>query len=269
MKIIIIIISFILLLSINLLAQFQYETIEYGNQISNVTDIYFANPNTGYVMGYLDNNSPKLYKTTNKGASWTVRKDFGNIQNSYWAAAPTISFINANTGWALIGYFSSGDMFTNYCEMLKTNDGGATWSRVFLREYSGPPPTTEIYGPIKFIDESTGYLIDRISRDLMKTTNGGLNWTTIKPVPNVSSCRFNVLEVSPTNPLRLYLGGTKFMGGGNNNPLFYVSNDGGASFQTIYDGTLQNGMIGIYNLTIVNNNNVDLVRLASNSILFE
>ncbi len=265
MKNIIRIISLILLFSIKLTAQFQYETSNFPNILYSVTDINFINPNTGYVIGYTDQQSPKLFKTTDKGATWILRRDFGNIQDISSQAAPTISFINANIGWAVIGYFLPSDTYTDYYEVQKTTDGGVTWQVVHQRTFTGTEE--RINGTIKFINESTGYMINSWTGDFLKSTNGGSNWTIIKNDLG-ADYDFNTFAISPTNSSKIYLVGVKY-NNGNNFPLFYVSTDAGANFQSVYDGTQQNGMKGINNLTIVNNNNTDLVRLASNSKLFE
>lgn len=254
------------LCNLKLSAQFQYETNSLPISLSYTSDISFINANTGYITGYTSNQSPKIFKTINKGANWILTKDFGNILNPYLPGYPAISFINANTGWVIFSYFLQSEMFTDYSDIQKTTDGGVTWQLVLRRTF---PQQDRIGGLIKFVDENNGYLIEKWSKNFMKTTNGGNNWTTIKNIPG-SGYDFYCFTISPTNSSIIYLGGTKYGTQGDNSPLFYVSNNAGASFQTICDGSSQNGMKGIRNITIINNNNNnDLVRLASNSQLFK
>ena len=100
-----------------------------------------------------------------------------------------ISGLKAQSGWQLVyqgsasynwdmsfvpgsdGLWNTGWILTSDNDILKTTDGGDTWTIITQSE------TTGLNG-ICFVDENTGY-ISSSAGDIIKSTDGGLNWTTI------------------------------------------------------------------------------------------
>ena len=103
----------------------------------------------------------------NSSGSW-VRQKAGTM-----AWLRSVFFLDRDRGWAV------GSKGT----LLKTDDGGQNWK-------PHPAPTTAIVRDIFFLDEHNGWLVcevniyelqtkDQVRAFLMKTTDGGENWTRI------------------------------------------------------------------------------------------
>lgn len=127
---------------------------------ANFNEIQFLDENIGYV-----NSGRNFYKTLNGGISWNY---IGSIDS--YVSIPRFTFVNENLGFAISGGSNGGQVF-------KTIDGGVTW--FFLRnlfEYGG--------SSITFLDENTGFTSggagsNSYNRKVMKTTDGGDNWTQV------------------------------------------------------------------------------------------
>jgi len=119
--------------------------------------IAFISSLKGFAVG--DNGT--ILSTTNGGNTWLniaapVQRDFN-----------AITFVNADTGY-IVGGIPSG-----LCKwtVLRTVNGGISWS--VLSDYSGG-----ILKDISFADAIVGYAVGD-SATVLKTTDGGLNWTRI------------------------------------------------------------------------------------------
>lgn len=98
-----------------------------GVKLSNLEDIEFTDPHTGFASVFSAGEPYRLYRTLDGGESWELL-----------SAAPDLSriaFRDANTGWGISGE-----------NIYQTEDGGATWTLVV--EHS------ERFGSIEYIDES-------------------------------------------------------------------------------------------------------------------
>ena len=110
----------------------------------------------GIAMGDAANsNSPAMFlKTTNKGVNWiSVNNNLkGDHSNNAWG---NVDFIDMNNG-----YFSSGNTGENPNQILKTSDGGLTWT------------TTNkfVMDVVKFYDINVGVLANLAS--VYRTTDG-------------------------------------------------------------------------------------------------
>ncbi|PKB15273.1 YCF48-related protein [Flavobacterium sp. 5] len=165
---------------------------------NDIYGIYFEDNNTGYVTGV----NGRIMKTTDGGISWTSNsmtyKNFNSIKlfssgigiarsgNNYyktidfgdnWSYLSTVNhfsycngfyFVNENVGYSVGGGTNSpsGDVF-------KTIDGGITWNQLNIYVDEG-------INSIVFLDQDTGFISGGFNRrKLMKTTDGGSNWTQI------------------------------------------------------------------------------------------
>ena len=142
------------------------KTLDGGNNweqysvTGNLNKIQFLDDNIGFT-----NSGRNFYKTLNGGNSWAY---VGSIDS--FISIPKFTFVNENLGFAL----SDG---TNGGQVFKTTNGGVTWS--FLRdlfEYGG--------SSITFIDENIGFASggsgsNSYNRKVMKTIDGGNNWTQV------------------------------------------------------------------------------------------
>lgn len=125
------------------------------NYCTSVTALKFVNEMTGFInvnyclypMGYMSS----MYKTTNKGASWSfLRSDSGITYN-------LMDFSDANTGWALKNN-----------KVLSTYDGGNTWNTQIL---------DGVVNSFNMVNASTGWINTwSYGNRLYKTTNSGVNW---------------------------------------------------------------------------------------------
>src|SRR4030095_12464856 len=110
--------------------------------------INIYNANTAYLSG-----TGKIFKTTNKGISFTV---FNTVVNAEWSE---VSFPDENTGYTV----------SKYHMVDKTTNGGINW--INISPFGSPEFFT-----ICFINGNTGFMA---GSKILKTTNGGTSWDTI------------------------------------------------------------------------------------------
>jgi photosystem II stability/assembly factor-like uncharacterized protein len=123
-----------------------------------ITAIYFVNPLSGFAA-----TSSKLYTTTNGGTSWTTQNVSFNISD--------MNFTTMQNGTAC------GTTNNSTAVMLKTADGGATWTPVF----SATDPNFFVNNFLKqdIIGPAVIYTSAQYTNKLYKTLDGGATWDTI------------------------------------------------------------------------------------------
>jgi photosystem II stability/assembly factor-like uncharacterized protein len=120
--------------------------------VQNIYDIFFLNDSLGWVaMGPCDN----IFRTTDGGLTWSASEFL--VGNNFYTG---IHFLNPQKGFVLGGWPG----------LLQTSDGGATW-----HSSPGSPSGGE---KIKFLDSLNGWM-GGLFNEFYRTTNGGLDWTTI------------------------------------------------------------------------------------------
>lgn len=121
-----------------------------------LTDITFANANTGYACGF-----GAVLKTSDGGDTWVLQNARGDYFKSVFA-------LDAQTVW-IAGYNGS---------IIHTTDGGASWQR--LR--NGDDPLLKRYRlrAIIFRNAGTGYATGDKGL-VLKTDDGGQHWMELKP----------------------------------------------------------------------------------------
>jgi photosystem II stability/assembly factor-like uncharacterized protein len=112
--------------------------------------VHFADVNTGYIVG----NYGSIFKTTNSGNNWVL------LNTNTTEGLAGVYFINTLTGFAVGGGATAGII-------LRTSNGGNTWS---LNQYSSCPLMR-----VTFTSPTVGYIAGWCHQ-IVKTTNGGLNW---------------------------------------------------------------------------------------------
>ena len=120
---------------------------------TTIQDVTFTDSLTGYLSTGLNNQLGYIFKTTNGGVNWNIKKTSSyNFQR--------IIFCDK-----FIGYCNS------YDTLFKTTDGGENW-------YSIPFPNG-IFGDDMFaLNKDTLWIAmnDRLTGGVFRSTNGGLNW---------------------------------------------------------------------------------------------
>lgn len=127
----------------------------YSDTLLQFWCFFFVNHNTGYVSG----SYGTIMKTTNKGDNWTI------LNSGTQTALDGIWFVNENTG-----YVGGANL------VLKTTDAGQSWVNK-IGNFISPFETAEA---VYFSDVNTGYYCtNTFNARIVKTTNGGDNWSLI------------------------------------------------------------------------------------------
>ncbi|MBN1634284.1 MAG: T9SS type A sorting domain-containing protein [Ignavibacteria bacterium] len=124
----------------------------------NYSSVYFANANTGFIVGgYQSLPYPYrvIIKTINGGTTWT------SILQTNNAGLLDVCFVNSQTGYAVGGFEPNG-------VILRTTNTGVNWSL----QNSG---LTKEISSVFFINEYVGFCTSD-NGIIIKTTNGGTNW---------------------------------------------------------------------------------------------
>jgi photosystem II stability/assembly factor-like uncharacterized protein len=200
-------------------------------------DIFFINNDTGFLVG----DYGHIYKTVDSGANWK------NIASGVSQNLVSIFFLNDKIGYASSeGKYCPTHLCEKSCFLLKTIDGGETWTSI---------PFTDYYSIVspRFFDESHGVALiytdwkrDSIPAKFAITIDGGENW-------NISDLRILAGRE------RIFLSGNMIFVPGYHQQL-YRSNDWGLKWDTIKAPFIQDSFInGFYFI----NQDIGFVNLAT------
>ena len=135
--------------------------------------VQFADNNTGWASVYNSLYSDfKLYKTTNGGTNWDVINGIANPVGGFYY------FVDALNGW-MFGASASTSGTNN--DILHTTNGGLSWTT----QATNVGSVKAIY----FSDLLHGWIVGRNAL-LMKTVDGGANWTTLTNTNQNSAAQF-------------------------------------------------------------------------------
>ncbi len=166
------------------------------NTIHEIVSIFFTSPDTGFVLNY--NN--ELYKTTDGGNNWLFKKQFWGYTGKIYFTSNLIGYVGVSDGVQGIFHktYDEGNTWTDSVtvtgmsnvtalhfpsssigyavsfggKIAKTLDAGLSWSEL-------TQPTTKPLMDVFFTSDNVGYTVggDGLSSVLLKTINGGNDWT--------------------------------------------------------------------------------------------
>ena len=130
-----------------------------------VRSIKFISPLTGY----LANNLNQYYRTVNGGISWSPQNAIYDSFSSVSAGIKAVYFLNSLTGFLST---SDSDDGGGANTLLRTTNGGATWTKLFSTGISQDPY-------FYFVDSVTGFYAARGTSVLLyfRTVDGGITWS--------------------------------------------------------------------------------------------
>lgn len=142
----------------------------------------FINDNLGFAVG----GNGTILKTSDGGNTWNPQPSpvSGRELNA-------IRFISSTTGYIAGGHYVQFDTTASFRTLLKTTNGGDTWSVVF-NEPGGWLTS------IDFIDQNTGYIAGD-GASLYKTTDGGANWFRVEVAGAQWYSNFNAVKFLDEN----------------------------------------------------------------------
>ncbi|MBI5403845.1 MAG: T9SS type A sorting domain-containing protein [Ignavibacteriae bacterium] len=130
----------------------------------NSSATYYSLAMVNSTTGFMSGSSGNLRKTTNAGLNWdSIPGPFGTN------TLKRVEFANANTGY----------VFQNTSALnggWKTTNGGLSWDSLTNMGSETRVPVSS------FINANTGYVGNNVAK-LMKTTDGGANWTILSNTP--------------------------------------------------------------------------------------
>ena len=129
---------------------------------ADVQEFQFVNASRGWFVA-----GRSVYRTTNGGVTLVNQNaDRAIAAPRKFAKLTGLRFVDAKSGWVCGGYIGG---WTKPI-LLRTNDGGRTWSRAKTGLAGG-------VDDVWFANRSTGY---SIAKGVYKTTNAGRSWRRVK-----------------------------------------------------------------------------------------
>ncbi|MCB0725567.1 MAG: T9SS type A sorting domain-containing protein [Ignavibacteriae bacterium] len=121
----------------------------------SLQSIKFVNQTLGYTV----DNDGNIFRTTDSGNNWSLHMNLGNIE------LDNIIFADENTG------FLSGYVHPYMASIYKTTNSGQNWALISNLD-------NQYILSLYAVDQNTVYAA---GRGLLKSTNGGINWTQKLP----------------------------------------------------------------------------------------
>jgi len=185
------------------------------------TGVYFINNLTGWTVG----GALQIRKTTNGGLNWTrqVPPPIAGVLNSVY-------FFDANTGFAI----GRQGINWNSC-ILRTTNGGSTWNEIVAATAVENELSDQFW-----LNTNTGWMCGRSF--LMKTTNGGLNYTDYySSVPPTSNGINALLCIHFEGPQTGWIGGSNL-----DHKNLYKTTNGGLNW------VFQDNPVALYSYAQIN-----------------
>jgi hypothetical protein len=113
-----------------------------------------------------------IYRTADGGRRWSVSPILSGV--AYLTSVPSVSFADASHGWLLL----STPNVAGGAELLRTNDGGATWTNL-----GSPVLGTDLVYGVHFTNAKVGWLESLSTRaHAYESVDGGAIWRQV-PLP--------------------------------------------------------------------------------------
>jgi len=145
-----------------------------------LSSVYFTNANTGFAVG----DSGTILMTSNGGNTWVAQKS----GTTY--GLTSVYFTNASTGYAVSldgGGWEQGGV------ILKTVNGGSTWISQ-NGGVTGSYPSSYSFSSVSFTGSNLGWAVGGGQASdgglILKTTNGGGNWTELTQFDSTNYGRY-------------------------------------------------------------------------------
>ncbi len=176
-------------------------------------DVWFVDPTTGWAV----NSDGNIIKTTNGGVSWTVQRSLPGVY------LRCVGFANPSIGWV--------GTLTRRQRLFHTTDDGGNWSNVTNLPADAP---VNVCG-LSVVNERVVYgsgTNDPVNFPrVIKTTDGGQNWTAIDMTPHASL----LVDIFFTDESHGWVVGGKAnepnpTTRGNVKPVVLETSDGGANW---------------------------------------
>ncbi len=218
-----------------------------GGRIADIA-ISHTDQSTWYVAV----GSGGLWKTTNRGTTWTPIFD---SQKSYSIGTVTIDPNNSAVIWVGTGENVSGRHVAWGDGVYKSLDGGKTWHSMGLKksEHIGKILVDPRNSDVVFVAAEGPLWSAGGERGLYKTTDGGASWQAVLEIDENTGV--TDVEFDPSNPDVLYAAAYQrqrqtwsFLAGGPNSGI-YKSTDNGDSWVQVKTG-LPKGDVGKIGLAV-------------------
>jgi photosystem II stability/assembly factor-like uncharacterized protein len=202
---------------------FNWSTISFNdtNFTTSYNGVYFLNQNTGWIVG----GALQIRKTTNGGVNW-----FKQYAPPAAGVLNNIYFFDENTGIAI------GRKTINYNSFIaRTTNSGSNWTEITATTAN----ENELHSQIWF-DNNNGWICGR--NTLLKSTNGGLNYTNLySNIPPISNGQNELLSIIFVNQQTGWIGGSNV-----DHKNIYITTNGGSNW------TFQDNPVSGYTYSQIN-----------------
>jgi len=215
-----------------------------GLPLAAAINVYFLNTSEGWVESEDQKSGGvfDLFHTTDSGATWAVSGRVSGASDLSLLNGELI-FTSSSSGWIVPGT-SMISLDRPIDTLYRTVDGGATWKVVNIpAAVSASVPL--LITQLRFFDEAHGVAVlrasvldssGRASQYVSSTSDGGLNWSALVPMPIGLSPGGGLQGFNPSDQ-QVQAGLIDLIDSNhwifsNFNPLFRTS-DGGSTWETL------------------------------------
>ncbi|MBF9143983.1 T9SS type A sorting domain-containing protein [Hymenobacter properus] len=219
-----------------------------ANSAYETANVSGVSATTAVVAKYGATGGGDILRTTNGGLSWTKTT---NTATQFVAAnggfLDFVHMFDANEGVAV------GDPTNGYFEILRTTNGGVTWTRIpqtsSITPFAGEAALVRSYfalGNTIWFGGASGAATDQ--ERVYKSTDRGVTWTVSAPTPLTET----ISKLAFKDALNGIAYNTKAAGGALTAVNVIRTSDGGATWQPITPNNTANGSFFWYDIDAAN-----------------